>query len=131
MRSLRSALVVVLATIALSPAMAQDFDRVVGALEINQNFRLIPDITYLRADDQESKLDLIAPRDVSAPLPTLLYIHGGGWMGGDKDAMLLALMPWVELGWAVVNVEYRMGGVALAPGAVEDCPRVVVTYLPE
>ncbi len=121
MRSLRASLLVAFVLVALTPAMAQDFDQVVGALEINQTFRLVPDITYLRADDQELKLDLIAPRDPAQPLPTLLYFHGGGWMGGDKDASLLALMPWVEMGWAVVNVEYRFGGVALAPAAVEDC----------
>jgi hypothetical protein len=30
-------------------------------------------------------------------------------------------MPWFEMGWNVVNVEYRLGKVALAPAAVEDC----------
>jgi acetyl esterase/lipase len=30
-------------------------------------------------------------------------------------------MPWLEMGWNVVNVEYRLGRVALAPAAVEDC----------
>ena len=30
-------------------------------------------------------------------------------------------LAWLEMGWNVVNVEYRLGGVAAAPGAVEDC----------
>ncbi len=30
-------------------------------------------------------------------------------------------LPWLEMGWNVVNVEYRLGGVAAAPGVVEDC----------
>jgi acetyl esterase/lipase len=29
-------------------------------------------------------------------------------------------MPWFEMGWTVINVEYRMARVALAPAAVED-----------
>jgi len=29
-------------------------------------------------------------------------------------------MPWLEMGWNVVNVEYRMARVAEAPAAVED-----------
>ena len=33
----------------------------------------------------------------------------------------MSLMPWFEMGWNVVNVEYRLGRVALAPAAVEDC----------
>lgn len=32
----------------------------------------------------------------------------------------MSLMPWLEMGWNVVNVEYRMARVAQAPAAVED-----------
>jgi acetyl esterase/lipase len=90
-------------------------------IEAANRYRVVPDITYLIADGHESKLDVIGPRDTSRPLPTLIYIHGGGWVGGDKDAMLFALLPYLEMGFAVVNVEYRLARVALAPGAVEDC----------
>jgi acetyl esterase/lipase len=34
---------------------------------------------------------------------------------------LMSLMPWLEMGWNVVNVEYRLARVSLAPAAVEDC----------
>ena len=34
---------------------------------------------------------------------------------------MLRLLPWLEMGWAVANVEYRLGEVSLAPAAVEDC----------
>jgi acetyl esterase/lipase len=30
-------------------------------------------------------------------------------------------MPYLEMGWNVINVEYRMASVSLAPAAVEDC----------
>ena len=33
----------------------------------------------------------------------------------------MSLLPWMEMGWTVVNVEYRLARVALAPAAVEDC----------
>ena len=29
--------------------------------------------------------------------------------------------PWLEMGWQVVNVEYRLARVSQAPAAVEDC----------
>ena len=32
----------------------------------------------------------------------------------------MSIMPWLEMGWTVVNVEYRMARVAPAPAAVED-----------
>jgi len=30
-------------------------------------------------------------------------------------------LPYLEMGWNVINVEYRMASVSLAPAAVEDC----------
>jgi acetyl esterase/lipase len=30
-------------------------------------------------------------------------------------------MPYLEMGWAVVNVSYRLARISLAPAAVEDC----------
>jgi len=100
---------------------AQAQDVASWTVEVGQNYRLVPDVIYLVADGYESKLDVIGPRDTSVPLPTLLYIHGGGWVGGDKDALFLQFLPYLEMGFAVVNVEYRLGRVALAPAAVEDC----------
>jgi acetyl esterase/lipase len=32
----------------------------------------------------------------------------------------MSIMPWLEMGWNVVNVEYRMARVAEAPAALED-----------
>jgi acetyl esterase/lipase len=33
----------------------------------------------------------------------------------------MGLLPWFEMGFNVVNVEYRLAKVSLAPAAVEDC----------
>ncbi len=33
---------------------------------------------------------------------------------------MLRILPYLEMGWAVANVEYRLGAVARAPAAVED-----------
>lgn len=41
-------------------------------------------------------------------------------MGGSKEASQLALLPYLDKGWAAVNVQYRLGGTALAPAAAED-----------
>ena len=51
----------------------------------------------------------------------MIFFHGGGWIGGTKEASAMSVVPWLEMGWNVVNVEYRMSHVALAPAAVEDC----------
>jgi acetyl esterase/lipase len=84
-------------------------------------FQATSNLTYLTVDGRESKLDIYRRRDAPGPHPTLMYIHGGGWNSGHKEDGMMYTLPWLEMGWNVVNVEYRLGGVAAAPGAVEDC----------
>lgn len=58
----------------------------------------------------------------NSPKPTLVFIHGGGWLDdATKETYALWFLPFLQLGWIVVNVEYRPSGVAPAPAAVEDC----------
>ena len=84
-------------------------------------YQVFPNLTYLVASNYEAKLDVYKRRDATAPQPTLIFIHGGGWVGGTKEQSVMSIMPWLEMGWNVVNVEYRLARVALAPAAVEDC----------
>ena len=86
---------------------------------VNQ-YRVTPNVTYHVASGHENKLDLYVPRSASGPTPVLMYIHGGGWVRGSKEANVLRILPYLEMGWAVVNVGYRLGPVARAPAAVED-----------
>ncbi len=39
---------------------------------------------YTGANNPAAKLDLFVPRESSAT-PTVIYIHGGGWEGGEKE----------------------------------------------
>ena len=87
---------------------------------VSNQYRVIPNMTYHVASNQENKLDLYIPRGATGPTPVLMYIHGGGWVGGTKESSVLRILPYLEMGWAVANVEYRLGAVARAPAAVED-----------
>jgi acetyl esterase/lipase len=78
-------------------------------------------VTYLTASNWEAKLDLYLPRNATENVPVVLHIHGGGWTGGSRSTDLPYFLPYLEMGWAVVNVDYRLARVALAPAAVEDC----------
>ena len=89
------------------------------AAHAQNEYQVFPNITYLTASGYESKLDIYQRRDMAAH-PTLIFFHGGGWVRGTKEASAMSILPWLEMGWNVVNVEYRMARVALAPAAVED-----------
>ena len=90
------------------------------AAHAENEYQTFANVTYLTANNYEAKMDIYKRRDAAGPQPTLIFIHGGGWTGGAKEASVMALQPWFEMGWNVVNVEYRMARVAPAPAAVED-----------
>ena len=119
------AAMVVLAVAALlawpGAALAQLDETEAWASYLSNQYRVVPNITYGLVNNWETKLDLYLPSGADGPTPVLLYIHGGGWVGGTKESRVLRLLPWLELGWAVANIEYRLGEVSLAPAAVEDC----------
>jgi acetyl esterase/lipase len=104
-----------------APASARAQNDVTTAIiHIANAYTLIPNITYRTVSNWEAKLDVIQPRGLVAPNPTLIHYHGGGWTAGTKEGTTLSLLPYLQMGWSVVNVEYRLTDVALAPAAVED-----------
>ncbi len=122
MTTLRMAAVVTAAmVVGAGSASAQLNDTETWASHLSNTYRVVPNVTYGVANNRENKVDLYLPRGVDGPTPVLMYIHGGGWVGGSKESSVLRLLPWLEKGWAVVNVQYRLGAVSLAPAAVEDC----------
>ena len=113
--------IAVLALAVPGGAFAQLSPAATWAVQFANNYAITPNVTYLVANNYEAKLDVYARRNTTGPQPTVIHIHGGGWTGGTKEAALPFLMPWFEMGWNVVNVEYRLAKVSLAPAAVEDC----------
>ncbi|MBT8145864.1 MAG: alpha/beta hydrolase [Gammaproteobacteria bacterium] len=109
-----------LSLVTSTPVMAQLSASGTWAAEIETRYRFLPDISYETENGIELKLDIYARRDVDTPQPTLVFAHGGFWVRGSKDTQLMALIPWLEMGYNVVNVGYRLGGQALAPAALVD-----------
>jgi len=112
-----------------SPAAAVD----VAAL-IATSYRVEPGLIYLSVAGWNGKLDVYLPRRPNGLLPTAMLFHGGGWVTGSKDEIALDVLPYLAMGFAVVNVDYRLARVAPAPAAVEDsrCAlRWVVRHAPQ
>jgi acetyl esterase/lipase len=79
--------------------------------------------------DERNRLDVFTPQGASA-LPVLLFMHGGAYVGGDKD---LAGSPfYTNIGvWAAqhgmvgVNMTYRLAPQAKWPAAQQDIASAV------
>ena len=119
--SIFKSLVLALLTVGLQSTFAQLSPSAAWATHALNEYQVFPNLTYLTASNYEAKLDVYKRRDSASAQPTLIFIHGGGWVQGSKEQSVLSIFPWLEMGWNVVNVEYRLGRVALAPAAVEDC----------
>jgi acetyl esterase/lipase len=91
------------------------------ASTVGERYLIYPDVVYGVANNNQLKLDIWQRKDAKASVPTLVYYHGGGWIFGDRTGATLFFLPYLEMGWNVVNVEYRMASNSLAPAAVEDC----------
>lgn len=105
---------------AQQPA-ASTIDPVVGFVHaLGDSYTVQPNLTYSTANNVELKLDLYLPRNSPAAVPLVLFFHGGGWVEGRKEAANLYLLPYLQMGFAVANVGYRLGRVSPAPAAVED-----------
>ena len=85
------------------------------------DYRVVPNITYSTANNYACKLDVYMRNNPGRTTPTVVYIHGGGWVAGTKESSVMGILPYLELGLSVVNVEYRLATVSLAPAAVQDC----------
>jgi gluconolactonase len=81
-------------------------------------------LTYGKTPEQELKLDLYRPKE-AINLPACVLVHGGGWMKGDKEKFTPLAIALAQRGYVVANIEYRLGGVAKYPAAVQDCSLAV------
>jgi acetyl esterase/lipase len=88
--------------------------------EVQQNTRVELDVAY--GPDEEQGLDIYLPAlESSAPLPTLLFMHGGGWANGYKEWMGFMAPAITCLPAIFVSVGYRLVPRALFPDQPNDC----------
>lgn len=64
-------------------------------------------VTYSRADNQDLELDIYRPKGAPGTLaPILFYIHGGGWILGDRKMQAANLRWFADRGYLAVSAEY-------------------------
>ncbi len=117
---IRSALFLAFFTLS-SAAFAQ---KVSAPAEPPASLKVEFDLVYGKTPEQELKLDVYRPKNDTV-LPACVLVHGGGWIGGDKERFRALGFALAEKGYVVANVEYRLAGAAKYPAAVQDCSLAV------
>lgn len=83
------------------------------------------DQPYTTPPTDTQVLDLWVPTDAGGPSPVVVFVHGGGWVEGDKDQVRSKLAPLLDTGLAVASVDYRLSEQAIFPAAVRDTKAAV------
>ena len=82
------------------------------------------DVAYVPGGDESQTLDLYYPeKRAEKPQPLLIWIHGGGWMGGSKSQC--PYLYQLRRGYIVASVEYRFSQKALFPAQIQDCQAAI------
>lgn len=91
-----------------------------------RNVKITRDVEYGKAGERSLKLDLYQPAKPAAKkLPCIVWIHGGGWRGGNK-ASGSRLLGFVRTGnYVGVSVGYRLSGEAVWPAQIHDCKAAI------
>ena len=85
------------------------------------------DIVYGDGGGRPLKLDLVVPQSTpDKPLPLVVFVHGGGWRGGDKTGGIGRVLPFVATGnYVGATIGYRLSGEATWPAQIHDCKAAI------
>ena len=102
------------------------FDAVAGLQDDSlpegvEHFRAVP---YKSNGDAALTLEIFKP-EAAAPLPVLVYCHGGAWIAGSPATHFQLTGRIASQGYLVLSVDYRLAPEHPFPAAYEDCQDAV------
>lgn len=99
-----------------------------GPRRLPDSIRVERDVPYAATDNPRQRLEILLPTTPhdGNPLPVVVFIHGGGWKGGDRRAGIPRLVPLVTTGhYAGISVGYRLSPESTWPAQVHDCKAAI------
>ena len=112
----------------IDPAQTAALYAPLQAKEPYPGVKIERDVKYGDAD--RNLLDVFTPETASPSRPVLIFVHGGGFVAGNKRApgspFYDNIMLWaVKNGFVGVNVTYRLAPQAVWPAGAEDLATAV------
>jgi acetyl esterase/lipase len=80
------------------------------------------DLAYVPGGHARQKLDLYLPKD-GTNLPLIINIHGGAFRMGSKEQGVP--LEYLDQGYAVASINYRLSQHAVFPAQIQDCKAAV------
>ena len=97
----------------------------IAALLSSDDVQIERDIVYGHGGDLELHLDLARPRELDGLLPAILFMHGGGWSKGNRQAGEAGTMLLAKQGYVAATISYRLAPAACFPAQLHDCKTAV------
>lgn len=89
-------------------------------------FTAVRDLPYAATGLNGNRLDLYLPEGAATPTPLIIWIHGGGWVSGDKTLDQNSVqLQFARSGYAVASINYRLSGTAIFPAQIHDCKAAI------
>ena len=82
---------------------------ILASAPASQAQTLRSDIPYIKDGHERHVLDIYLPKDpADKPLPVVFWIHGGGWVVGDKKDVAQKPRLFTDRGFIFVSTNYRL-----------------------
>lgn len=84
----------------------------------------VPDVPLGQQTDiaykADASMDAYAPASAAGQLATVVWIHGGAWISGDKRDVAPYLKILAAKGYTTIGPSYPIAPESIYPAAVED-----------
>lgn len=78
------------------------------------------DVVYGRVHGAGLLADIALPES-KEPLPAVISVHGGRWVGGHKrDASTIKVEQWARFGFFAMSIDYRLKNCSPPPACYQD-----------
>ena len=104
-------------TLAMSAAILQAQAQPRSPAGDLASVEIVSDIPFATVDGHKLMLDLYLPKGIDDPV-LLVWVHGGGWARGARAPV--STVEFVNAGYAMASVDYRLSGDAPFPAQLHD-----------
>jgi len=108
--------IILFAACAIDGALAADAANLADPAKVT----VTEDVVYGRVHGAGLLADIAYPES-KEPLPAIVSVHGGRWVGGHKkDASTIKVEQWAGFGFFAMSIDYRLKGATPAPACYQD-----------
>ncbi|MGH7227037.1 MAG: alpha/beta fold hydrolase, partial [Gemmataceae bacterium] len=100
-----------------------DYERI--GVDFKEKATLFTGVAFGKGGTTELWLDLAIPKKGEGPLPAIVCLHGGGWIGGERQKMRGTIEVLAGKGYVAISPDYRLAPRHRFPAQIEDCKAAV------